>query len=164
MRRPRSDRQAAIREPRRTLLTKPQALAPVVTATTSSPVNGPRSQRASGVDVGHIVLRESSAREMRAPGHGDTPQASLIELVHEAISEALASLEIWAVRGYLVKAWQEPQRHSWIAECPTVGCVVEQDSIDAARAAIADSIQDMLEALESEGHPRPPRDLDAANG
>jgi len=101
---------------------------------------------------------------MRAPGHGDTPQASLIELVHEAISEALASLEIWAVRGYLVKAWQEPQRHSWIAECPTVGCVVEQDSIDAARAAIADSIQDMLEALESEGHPRPPRDLDAANG
>jgi len=85
-------------------------------------------------------------------------------LVHEAVSEALASLEIWAVRGYLVKAWQDPQSRTWIAECPTVGCVVEQDSIDAAKAAMPDSIEDMLEALDAGGHPRPARDLDAGDG
>ncbi len=85
-------------------------------------------------------------------------------LVHEAISEALASLEIWAVRGYLVKAWQDPQSRTWIAECPTVGCAVEQDSVDAARAAMADSIEDMLETLGAGGYSLPPRDLDAGDG
>jgi hypothetical protein len=76
----------------------------------------------------------------------------------EALCESLVGMEIAVVEGYVVKLWPDAESDWWIAECPTVKCVCQEESRDAVAVAIRETIPECLAALD-ELDARPPRDV-----
>jgi hypothetical protein len=75
------------------------------------------------------------------------------------VIQAISGLEVRVVDGYFVKIWQNPETQVWIADCPTVGAVVQDGSEDEVASAIVESIEDMIEVLLEAGHAPPPKDV-----
>jgi len=77
----------------------------------------------------------------------------------ESLQRTLAELEIAIIDGYVVKVWPDLKSGVWIAHCPTVRCVVQEDTRDEAVAAMRESIAEMLDVLAEMEAELPPKDL-----
>ncbi len=77
----------------------------------------------------------------------------------DMVVQAIATIGVRAVDGYFVKIWEDPLTEVWIADCPTVGAVVQGASEDEVAIAIAESIEDMIAVLREAGHEAPPKDV-----
>jgi len=76
----------------------------------------------------------------------------------EEFETAFFSLGVALVHGYFVKVWEDPSGE-WIAHCPTVRCVAQEDTREAVLQAIADDIEDVVQALDDLGRTVPREDV-----
>jgi len=94
------------------------------------------------------------ASNIQVPGTQEAVEAAL-----EAVYTTLASLHIVVVDGYFVKVWQDWDSGEWVADCPTVKAVAQEESFEEAVVGTREAIRGMLATLSDGGHPIPPRDL-----
>jgi predicted RNase H-like HicB family nuclease len=110
------------------------------------------------------VPGKGSTEEARAAlAEGDNVDVRRLQTsVDAAVDElhgTLATLQISVVDGYFVKVWQDWESGEWVADCPTVRTIAQEETREEAIAAIGVSIQGMLSTLRDGGHPAPAKDV-----
>ncbi|MFQ6133823.1 MAG: type II toxin-antitoxin system HicB family antitoxin [Armatimonadota bacterium] len=78
----------------------------------------------------------------------------------ERLNEALASQSFIVVDGYVVHVYEGPEDGGFVAACPTLHCVAGGDTQEEAVEVARGQVGEMLEFLEEEGVPIPPKDIE----
>jgi len=124
---------------------------------------GPASQDRAGAKPGapNMALVSDTATIRPARGLGARVEAleEGLDRLHNSLHRTFADLEVHIVGGYLVKVWPGTEIDEWVAECPTVGVAVQEESRDGALEAVAVMIEEMLQARQEYGDAIPPKDV-----
>jgi predicted RNase H-like HicB family nuclease len=105
---------------------------------------------------------------VRGVADASPPEASNVDvrLLRDAVEAAveelhgtLATLQLVVVDGYFVKVWQDWESGEWVADCPTVRTVAQENTRDEVVEGIRVAITGMLDTLRTGGFPVPARDL-----
>ena len=112
-----------------------------------------------------------SGREVTLPDAAVSPSERRLHELEREVRElgdrveqfetALSCLEIALIGGFFVKVWADPSG-CWIAHCPTVRCVTQEETRDAALRAVRDEIAETLAVLKGLGRRAPRKDVPSA--